>query len=118
MTLNANDFFDFDAEHKLIHNAACTKFTLSYFKDLCWLDMEFQLSKYTDFNTLKLRIDSLIEFVFVQNIDSLEEQIHTYKFLKKKSLFYLSLDPYEGVEGISDKDLDIFVFAECMATIQ
>lgn len=117
MLLTGTEFFNLDSEKKILHNSIIEVFELRYQRKKCILNIQFILSSVSEFHTAKITIDCLKEFYLSQVSDSLEQQIHFYKFIKTKESYYLSLDPDEAMEGISHDDKDLFIFSEFSAII-
>jgi hypothetical protein len=98
----------------IIHDASVTKFDIYTLEHRLYVDVYFTsiASKRIVQTKFKLSFIDVLEYSFCWNANYGFYNVESYKFLKLDKGFYISLDPVDGSDELSDDDKDIILSKE------
>lgn len=71
------------------------------------INVYFSMRLSSDFNNVLFEFDDCQEYSFYYTSDYIFYNVESFKLFKDDDgLFYMSFDPYEGIDGKSSKDQD------------
>ncbi len=117
MSLNEKQFYEFDLLNKILSNATIVTMTIHFSSIDRYVNIEFSINFRKDYSYLRVLVKDLITVSINQNLDSINQQLHAYKFFFDGDCYYLSLDPDEMNSLISEDDQDVFIFRKLEAII-
>jgi len=95
-------------------DAVVTRFDIYQQDHRLYIDVYFSLPyhRFKAEKTLKLRFIDVIEYSFYWNASHNFYNVERYKFFKSEKGYYISLDPVDKSDALSDDDQDIILSKE------
>jgi hypothetical protein len=98
--------------HNSILDAVMTYLSIYEEHDQLTVCMEFEMRPKSDFEKIRLKMLGVSEYSFYYKDDNVFYNVERIKFfVTREGKFYLSLDPVDDSDDVSDEDQD-FVFGE------
>jgi len=94
-----------------IHDSAVSRFDIYQQNDELLIDVYFNSwdRKLKINRLLKIHFSGIIKYQFLYSSDYSFYDVERYKFFEAETGFYISLDPYDELEVISENDEDVIL---------
>ena len=115
MEYSEKEFFDFEKSTSLLLNSVVKYLFIELKNNLYNATIIFTFPFRKDYQNLEIYIQQIEAININQTRQSIGQQIHSYKFLVHNENYYLSLDPDESSEQLTEGDQDFFLFRKLTA---
>jgi hypothetical protein len=117
MEYSEKEFFDFEKSTSILLNSVIDYLFIELKNNLYNATIIFKFPFRKDYQNLKIFMEEITAININQTKQSIGQQIHSYKFLICNENYYLSLDPDESSEELTEEDQDFFLFRKLTASL-
>ncbi len=118
MKYNEIEFFEFEKRTSLLLNSVINYLFIEQRDNIFIVKIDFTFPLQKTYKKLSLEFKELAIVSINQTKESIGQQIHSYKFLRLKESYYLSLDPDESLTELTEYDQDFFLFKKLSAFLE
>ena len=119
MEYNEKEFFEFEKSSSILLDSIIDYLCIEFKNGIYTANINFSIShQKKGYKNILINIEEITAININQTVDSIEQQIHNYKFLQHEGSYYLSLDPDESALNITNDDQTFFLFNKLKAKLK